>query len=185
MSETDVTVLLKKAHGGDASAREDLYAQVYDELRRLARGKMRQERDGHTLQPTALVNEAFLRLIQGEPEWDSRAHFFGAAAEAMRRILVEHARKRARLKRGGDAQRVTFDELAIQAEEPDLDVLVLDDALTALAAADARLARLVQLRYFAGLSIKATAEVLGVSAATVKRDWTYARAWLYERMTER
>lgn len=178
-----VTQLLEAVNAGNRDAYAQLMDRIYAELRQLAQYKMYAERTDHTLQPTVLVNEAYLRLAQNEAAWESRAHFFGAAAEAMRRILVEHARKRAAQKRGGDARRVTFSELAVAAEDPGIDVLALDESLTALGAEHPRLAEVVRLRYFAGLSIQQTAEFLQISPATAKRDWVYARAWLYERMT--
>ena len=184
MTDSDVTRLLHQAGEGDAVAQERLLARIYDELRRQAGARMRAERPGHTLQPTALVHEAYLRLISGESDWENRAHFFGAAAEAMRRVLVEHARKRASLKRGAGAGRVTFDELQVAAaEESDTDVLAMHEALDALESHDARLADVVKLRYFAGMTVEETADLLRRSPATIKRDWTYARAWLYERMS--
>ena len=182
MTDSDVTLLLAAARGGDRDADEQLYERIYGELRGLARSRLRHERDGHTLQTTALVNEAYLRLVQGEPNWKSRAHFFGAAVEAMRRVLIEHARKRARKKRGDDPVQVTFADLDVRCEEPDLDLLALDGALTELEKVDGRLSRLVHLRYFGGFSIRETAEVLETSPATVKRDWVFARTWLRERM---
>jgi RNA polymerase sigma factor (TIGR02999 family) len=182
MPRSEVTLLLEAMNAGDGAAQGRLIPLIYEELRRLAESHMRRERPGHTLQPTELVNEAYLRLAHGAAEWKSRAHFFGAAAEAMRRVLVDHARQRAAQKRGAGVERVTFDELAVQAEQPDVGVLELDEALSALEQEDARLCRVVHLRYFAGFSIEETAEVLEMSPATVKRDWTYARAWLYERM---
>jgi RNA polymerase sigma factor (TIGR02999 family) len=141
------------------------------------------ERPGHTLQATALVNEAYLRLAPGEERWENRAHFFGSAALAMRRILVDHARRHRSSKRGGEAQRVTFEDLAVATPEPEVDLLALDKALDDLAKEEPRLAEVVQLRYFAGLGIKETAAILGTSPATGKRDWTYAWAWLLARMS--
>ena len=161
-----------------------LTGRIYRELRRHAEASMRRERAGHTLQPTALVNEAYLRLFGGDATWESREHFFGAAAEAMRRVLVEHARKRSSRKRGGDADRVTLDELSIETHHPDEEVLALSAALTDLQAVDERLATVVKLRYFAGMTIDETAAASGRSTASVKRDWSYARAWLYTRMSE-
>ncbi len=157
---------------------------VYGDLERMARSHLRRERSGHTLETSDLVSEAYLRLGLDARTFENRSHFFAAAAVAMRRVLVDHARRRAADKRGGDVHPVTFEDLAVHAEEPSVDILVLDEALEALAAHDERLARLVQLRYFVGLSIQETAEMLGVSPATVKRDWTYARAWLLERMRD-
>ncbi len=182
MESADVTALLVAVRGGDSDARDTLIGQLYGELRRLASSLLRSERPGHTLQPTALVHEAFLRLVPAEDEWENRAHFFGAAARAMRQVLVEHARRRLAEKRGGQAERVTFDDLQVQIEDPRLDLLALDEALTALLEVDARLVRVVELRYFTGCNLAETARILGVSTATVKRDWFYARAWLYERL---
>jgi len=182
LEHSDVSQLLAAVGDGDEGAQERLLARVYDELRRHAGARMRNERPGHTLQPTALVHEAWMRLVQGEPKWDNRAHFFGAAAEAMRRILIEHARKRASHKRGGGALRVTFAEMHVQSADPDLDLLSMNRALDALEEHDERLSLVVKLRYFAGMTVEETAEVLGQSPATVKRDWAYARAWLYERI---
>ncbi len=182
MASEEVTKLLHAAGSGDEAAQKKLVEQVYGELRRMAASRMRAERSGHTLQPTALVNEAYLRLVGEQPRWENRAHFFGAASEAMRRVLVDHARKRGSQKRGGGAARVTFNELNVEAgpESGDLDLLTLDEALDALAKLDQRLAEVVRLRYFAGLSVAQTAEITRTSPATVKRDWTYARAWLFE-----
>jgi RNA polymerase sigma-70 factor (ECF subfamily) len=182
LASEDVTRLLNQAGSGDAGALDQLLEQVYGELRRMAGAKMRSERQDHTLQPTALVNEAYMRLVQGEPTWENRAHFFGAASEAMRRILVDHARKHAAEKRGGDATRVTFSDLNVQAESGDVNLLALDEALNALTKMDERLGLVVRLRYFAGLSIPETAKIMNSSPATVKRDWNYARAWLFEQM---
>jgi RNA polymerase sigma factor (TIGR02999 family) len=179
----DVTSLLHEANLGKQDARDALISAVYQELRKIAGSLMRGERPGHTLQPTALVNEAYLRLVGGESKWENRAHFFGAAARAMRRILVEHARQRQAARRGGEAERVTFTDIQVQAEDPQMDLLSLDEALGALQEVDPRLVKVVELRYFAGCGLEETAEMLGVSAATVKRDWNYARAWLYERMS--
>jgi RNA polymerase sigma factor (TIGR02999 family) len=156
---------------------------VYEELRRLAHGYMRHERVGHTLQTTALVNEAYLRLVDVERmEWRGRGHFFAMAATLMRRILIDHARDRARDKRGG---RLEFTSLGDKAIEPpaNIDVLALDEALDRLGAIDAHQARIVELRFFAGLTIEETAVALGISPATVKRDWTWAKAWLHQQLS--
>lgn len=161
---------------------DDLAQLLYAELRQLAAGFFRGERPGHTLQPTALVNEAWLRLHESPSEWENRSHFLGSAARAMRRILVEHARKRAALKRGGEFAHVTFNELAVNTPEPGADILLLNDALEALAAHDERLARVVELHFFAGCTFSEVAEAMGLSEPTVRRDWTYARAWLHDRM---
>lgn len=184
MAETDVTLILRALSRDGPVAFEKLLAIVHDELRIMARDQMARERFDHTLQPTALVNELYVRLVRQEPTFENRAHFFGAAAEAMRRILVDHARKRAAQKRGGDRDRVTFHDLQVESCDPRIDLLALDDALTALADYDTRLAQIVRLRYFAGFSIEQVAESLSVSPATIKRDWSYARAWILERMSE-
>lgn len=179
----EVTRLLIDWSNGDKGALERLMPLVYDELRRLAAGYLRRERSDHTLQATALVNEAFLRLVdQHSVQWHNRAHFFGIAAQMMRRILVNHARDRNAEKRGGDRCRVTLSEdIAIEVGR-DIDLLALDDALNRLAAADERKSRLIELRFFAGLGMEEAAEVIGVSLATAKRDWTLARAWLYREI---
>jgi RNA polymerase sigma-70 factor (ECF subfamily) len=183
MSADNVTQLLEQVNSGNAAAFESLVALVYGELRRMAGSLMRGQVNGHTLQPTALVNEAYMRLLQSEPRWDGKAHFFGAAARAMRQVLIAHARTNAAGKRAGDAVRVTFHDLDVQAPEPDLDLLALDEALTALARVDERFLRVMELRYFAGCTLPEIASLTGRSLATVKRDWTYARAWLYDYMS--
>jgi RNA polymerase sigma factor (TIGR02999 family) len=178
---TNVTRILNAIEQGDAKAADELLPLVYEELRRLAAQKMSQELAGQTLQATALVHEAYIRLVGAEAQnWDSRSHFFKAAAEAMRRILVEKARHKRSLKSGGDRKRVDFNE-AVAATENDLyadDLIALDEALRKLSEKDKIKADLIRLRYFAGLTIKQTAEFLGISTATAKRYWTYARAWL-------
>jgi RNA polymerase sigma factor (TIGR02999 family) len=157
---------------------------VYRELHRLAHQYMKRENPGHTLQTSALVNEAFVKLVdQRDVHWRNRAHFFGIAAQLMRRILVDHARSRQYLKRGGGAHHVSFEEAAIVSQERAADVVALDDALTTLAAVDTRKSQIVELRFFGGLSIEETAEVLAVSPGTVMRDWTLAKAWLRREMT--
>lgn len=182
MANGDVTRLLEAAGGGDAQALERLYEHVYGELRAMANSGMRRERNGHTLQPTALVNEAFIRLNPAEGSWQNRRHFFGAAARAMRRILVDHARQKQAEKRGDGLERVTLADLEIGAPGTDFDVLAVNDALDLLAVEEPRLAELVSLRFFAGLSIADTATAMDLSPATVKRDWVFARAWLMERI---
>jgi RNA polymerase sigma factor (TIGR02999 family) len=169
---------------GDAAARDRLVPLVYQELRRLAHHYMRSERQGHTLQTTALVNEMYLRLagIDGL-RWRDRAHFFAMAATLMRRVLVDYARQRARDKRGAGISVTSLDENAI-ASQPTIDVIALDDALARLATVDPQQSRVVELRFFAGLSVKETAEALGVSPATVKRDWATAKLWLYNELTD-
>ena len=180
---TDVTRLLDAAAAGDRRAAADLLPAVYAELRQLAAARLANEKAGHTLQPTALVHEAYLRLV-GDQRFDHRGHFFAAAAEAMRRILVESARRRKRLRRGGDLQRHSLDDHEPVADDPAdaLDLLALDEALTRLEAASPRRARLVKLRYFAGLTLPDAADLLGVSRSTAEADWTYAKAWLKREM---
>jgi len=183
-SPHQITQLLKEWGDGDQSARDQLMPLVYDELRRMAHQHMRKERPGHTLQTSALVHEAFVRLVdQSEVQWQNRAHFFGIAAQMMRRILVDYARSRGYAKRGGDARQVSLDEVAIVSEERAADVVALDDALTSLATIDSRKSQIVELRFFSGLSIEETAEVLAVSPGTVMRDWALAKAWLRREMT--
>ena len=178
----EVTRLLSEVNAGDPDAREELVRLVYDELRVLAGHYLRRERADHTLQPTALVNEAWMKLSnQTRVEWTGRAHFFGIAAQAMRRILVDHHRKRSALRRSSEGAGI-FLEPSTAGGDP-LDVLALDEALEELAAVDPRAARTVELRFFGGLSVEETAEVLGVSAPTVKRDWRTTRAWLYQRLS--
>jgi RNA polymerase sigma factor (TIGR02999 family) len=178
-----VTELLRAWSDGDDGALERLTPLVAAELRRLARAHMRRERLGHTLQTTALMNEAFLRLTDARRiRWQDRAHFLGIAARLMRRVLVDHARSRGYVKRGGGARRVTLDEGAVSSGEPALDVVALDRALEALAAVDARKSRLIDLRFFGGLSVEETAEVLQVSPDTVKRDWRLAKLWLLREL---
>jgi RNA polymerase sigma-70 factor, ECF subfamily len=180
---TKVTALLLKWQGGDEAALERLVPLVHQELHRMARHCMAGERTGHSLQATALVNEAYLRLIDAKDvAWQDRAHFLAVAARAMRRILVDHARARRAGKRGGQAARVTFDEALVVTDEVSRDFEALDDALRALATFDERKSRVVELRFFGGLSVKETASVLGVSAATVMGDWKLAKAWLQREM---
>ena len=182
-SSERVSKLLLNWGQGDQGAREALIPLVYDELRRLARRHLRRERPDHTLQSAALVNEAYLRLIrQEQPQWQNRAHFFGVAAQLMRHILVDHARNRAAAKRGAGAPRLTLDPDIALPQERDLDLIALDVALNELAALDPQQSRLVELRFFGGLSIEETSVVLGVSPATVKREWATARAWLQREM---
>ena len=176
----NVTRLLAAIQHGDARAGEELLPLVYAELRQLARAKMAREQPGHTLQPTALVHEAWLRM--GDARFENRAHFFGAAAEAMRRILIERARRKLAAKHGAGAEHVDADDIEIAAPSKDDELLAVHEALDALAAHDTRKAELVKLRYFAGLTIDEAAEVLGTSAPTAKRDWAYARAWLFREI---
>jgi len=182
-SPDQITQLLKDWSHGDQVARDQLMPLVYEELRRMAHQHMRKERPGHTLQTSALVHEAFVKLVdQTDVQWQNRAHFFGIAAQMMRRILVDHARSRQYAKRGGDVRRVSLDEVAIVSDERAADVVALDDALTSLAAVDQRKSQIVELRFFGGLSIDETATVLAVSPGTVMRDWTLAKAWLRREM---
>ena len=180
-----ISQLLADWANHDPAAREQLVPIVYEELRRLARHYMRGERDGHTLQTTALVNEAYLRLagIDGL-QWRDRAHFFAMAATLMRRVLVDYARQRARDKRGAGLSVTSLDE-NVKAPEPPVDVMALDQALERLGRVDPRQSHIVELRFFAGLSVEETAEVLGISPATVKRDWATAKLWLYNELASR
>jgi RNA polymerase sigma factor (TIGR02999 family) len=177
-SDRDVTGLLQAVEAGEDGAQQKLLERVYDELRQMARARMARERHGHTLQPTALVHEAYLRLVGAAPRWENRAHFFASAAEAMRRVLVDAARARAARKRGGDHLRVSLGDAAASADLTPEELLDLDRALERLAALDPQMARVVMLRYFTGLSVEETGAVLGVSTRTVQRLWTAARAWL-------
>jgi RNA polymerase sigma factor (TIGR02999 family) len=181
-AKREVTELLEAWQHGDAGARERLLPLVYDELRRVARARLRRERPDHTLQATALVHEAYLRLIgPGEATPRNRVQLFGIAARLMREILVDHARRKAALKRGGPATKVSLDGVAAP-EVAIVDILALDEALGELSARDARLCQVVELKFFAGLTIDETATALQVSVATVERDWTVARAWLHQRL---
>jgi RNA polymerase sigma factor (TIGR02999 family) len=181
---TDVTSLLKAIASGDPDASEQLLPLVYDDLRRLAAHRLAHEPPGQTLDPTGLVHEAYLRLVGDDPEahWEGRGHFFAAAAEAMRRILVENARRKRSRKHGGGLVRRPVEEGDLPAPEPQEDLLALDEALTRLAATDRAAADLIQLRYFGGLSIAGAAQVLGISSRTANRLWTYARAWLHQEI---
>jgi RNA polymerase sigma factor (TIGR02999 family) len=171
---------------GDQAAFNELIPEVYSELRRLARRYLHNERPGHTLQSTALVHEAYLRLVEeNRIDWQSRAHFVGVAAGIIRNILVDHARTRGRLKRGGGACRLSLDEAIAKPAERDIDLVALDDALLSLSAADPQQGRIVELRFFGGLSIEETAEVMGLSASTVKREWATARTLLYRELSSR
>jgi RNA polymerase sigma factor (TIGR02999 family) len=182
-STQEITQLLVAWNNGDAAALEKLMPLIQAELHRLAKRYMAGERRGHILQTTALVNEAFLRLIDWQNvEWQNRAHFFGLAAQIMRRILVDFARARRREKRGGDALMVSLSEAAHIAQEQSADLVALDDALQALEKLDQRQARVVELRFFAGLSLEETAEALKVSLSTVRRDWSLAEAWLFREL---
>ena len=180
---SDVTQLLDRIENGDGSAAAELLPLVYEQLRHLAAAKMAQEAPGNTLQPTALVHEAWLRIAGNHDQhWNSRNHFFMAAAEAMRRILVERARQKSRLKRGGDQHRVPLEELDLAIQADSATLLLVEEALERLNAADPVKARLVELRFFTGLSLEEAAQVLGVSTPTAKRYWAYARAWLFQEI---
>jgi RNA polymerase sigma factor (TIGR02999 family) len=182
---TPVSRLLTAIDQGDPHAASRLLPLVYDELRRLAAQRLAHEKPGQTLQPTALVHEAYLRLVGNAAgqHWDNRGHFFAAAAEAMRRILIENARRKRSQKRGGDRVRVNLADVEPAAPEPDVDLLALDEALTKLARTHQTKADLVQLRYFGGLTLAQAAQVLGISPATADRYWAYARAWLHQEIT--
>ena len=184
-SDHQVTELLQAWGGGDLGARDRLMPLVYQELRRRAAAYLRREARDHTLQPTALVHEAYLRLVdQRRAVWQNRAQFFGVASQMMRRILVDRARGRRMAKRSGRWARVTLDEAAAVSPQADVDVLDLDEALTRLAAFDPRKSQIAELRFFGGLSLAETGELLGISLATVERDWQAARAWLFKALSE-
>ncbi len=178
---SDVTQILSQIESGDPSAAEQLLPLVYDELRKLAAAKLAQEKPGQTLQATALVHEAFLRLVDSDKarQWNSRGHFFIAAAESMRRILVESARRKRQIRRGGDRQRVPIEAVQIAADAPSEDLIALDESLSRLEDHDPMAASLIQLRYFAGMTMRQAAEALGMSLRTAERNWTYARSWLH------
>jgi RNA polymerase sigma factor (TIGR02999 family) len=181
---SDVTRILSQIDSGDPSAAEQLLPLVYDELRKLAAARLSRERPGQTLQATALVHEAYLRLVDQEQvqNWNSRGHFFAAAAEAMRRILVEKARQRNRIRHGGERQRVGFEKVDPAAPTEDERLLALNDALDQLASEDPTVADIVKLRYFAGLTIEQAAKATGISVRTANRHWTYAKAWLFANL---
>jgi RNA polymerase sigma-70 factor, ECF subfamily len=181
-AQAEVTQLLLDWSNGDQAALDKLVPLVYEELRRLARHYMQRETPGHTLQTTALVNEAYLRLVDQTVPWQNRAHFFAIAAQMMRRILVDHARGHARQKRGGGAIKVPLDEAAIMPQEQASELVALDEALTRLTAIDPRRGRVVELRFYGGLSIEETANVLKISPNTVMRDWNLAKAWLFKEI---
>ena len=181
---SNVTHLLQQIQQGDGAAAADLITAVYTELRRLAAAKLSQERPGQTLQATALVHEAYLRLLGQDGEWENRGHFFAAAAEAMRRILVEAARRKARIKHGGGRQRFELDELDHIIQPKSVDLVALDEALERLSQEDRVKADLVKLRYFAGLTVEQAGEALGISRATADRYWTFARAWLLREISK-
>jgi RNA polymerase sigma factor (TIGR02999 family) len=185
MVMTDVTRILNAIEGGDQKATDELLPLVYDELRLLAAQKLSHEKPGHTLQATALVHEAYMRLIGSDGQgWDNRGHFFKAAAEAMRRILVDNARRKKRLKRGGDRDRAELKEALIPIEVPNIDLIALDEALVKLEADDPTRANIVKLRYFGGLTLEQTAQVLRISTATANRHWACARSWLFMEISK-
>ena len=180
----NVTQLLVGWRNGDKAALDALLPVVYEELRKQAARYLRRERVGHTLQTTALIHEAYLKLVdQKNVHWQNRAHFFGIAAELMRRILVDHARTKKRAKRGGSDIRVSFNEANVMGQSKDLDIVALDEALANLATIDEQQSKIVELRFFSGLTVEETAEVLGISPATVKRDWSMAKAWLHRELS--
>ncbi len=182
----DITLVLQAVNRGERGASEQLLPLVYDELRRVAAARMAQEAAGQTLQPTALVHEAWMRLVgEGDRTWQNRAHFFGAAAEAMRRILIEVARRKSRLKRGGHQERVNLDELELAATTPDDKVLLINDAVEQLQLEDPEKARIVIMKFFGGLTNEEVAESLGVTKRTVERHWAYAKAWLFRSIRTR
>ena len=182
---SDATQLLAEWGNGDSRALQELVPLVYDELRQLAGHLLRRERAGHTLQPTALVHEAYLRLVdQTRVDWHNRAHFLAVAAQMLRRVLVDHARTKQRLKRSSGTVVLSLDESLVAGPERNLDVVALDEALSELTRIDPQQSRIVELRFFAGVSIEETAASLGISPATVKRDWAVARAWLYRRLSQ-
>jgi RNA polymerase sigma-70 factor, ECF subfamily len=184
-AQGEVTLLLREMAKGNPDAAPQLFPIIYSELRRRAANYMRRERKDHTLQPTALVHEAYLKLVkQHQVNWQSRDHFFAVAAQVMRRILIDQARSRLRSKRGGDQRKVSVDDVALASHQDSIELLALNEALLRLEKLDPRQAKVVELRYFGGLNIEATARVLGISAKTVKRDWTHAKAWLYGELKE-
>jgi RNA polymerase sigma factor (TIGR02999 family) len=181
----DITQLLAKWSDGNQSALDELYPLVYNELHRLARRYMSRERKGHTLQTTALINEAYVRLVdQRNVHWANRSHFFAISAQIMRRILIDHARRHAYAKRGGGAQQVSLEEVAAVTPDPGRELVRLDEALKSLAEMDPRRSQVVEMRYFGGLNNEEIAGVLNISENTVTRDWNMARAWLYQQLTE-
>ena len=181
----DITQLLLKWSKGSAAALEDLIPLIYPELRRVARRYMRQENPAHTLETSALINEAYLRLVaQQGVEWQDRAHFFAVAAQVMRHILIDHARKHQVARRGGGMLRVALDETAVASQERALEFVALDDALTKLAAVDARKSQIVEMKFFGGLTVEEIAEVMKLSPITIKREWRAAKAWLYLEISQ-
>jgi RNA polymerase sigma factor (TIGR02999 family) len=184
MAGERITQLLLEISGGSRAAADELTPLVYRELKRIAGGQLRAERPGHTLQATALVHEAYLKLVgQQDVSWQNRAHFLGVAAQVMRRILLDYARARRRVKRGGDVHKTSLDEALVVAEDRTSGLLQIDEALTRLEQLDARQARVVEMRFFGGLSVEETAAAMGISAPTVKREWAMARAWLQRELS--
>ena len=181
--QREISLILRDWGEGRRDSANVLLALVYDELRRIARQYLRKERSDHTLQPTALVHEAYMKLIDiSDVSWQDRAHFFAVASNVMRHILVDHARARATDKRGGEAQRIALEDAVKLSDAPDIDLLALDEAMKQLAEFDAQQSKIVELRFFGGLTIEETAHVLAISPATVKREWTMAKAWLFRRI---
>lgn len=183
---SDVTQILSRIEQGDPEAADELLPLVYDELRRLAASRLSQEKAGQTLQATALVHEAYLRLLgDGEAaEWNGRGHFFGAAAEAMRRILIENARRKQRVKHGGGMRAISIDAIEMADDTPSKELLALDEALTRLESEMPEVAQVVKLRYFSGLTVEQVGQAIGVSTRTAHRHWRYAKAWLFQKMTD-
>ena len=176
-------MVLKDWSGGNRASADELLALVYDELRRIAARYLRKERSGHTLQPTALVHEAYMKLIDiSDINWQDRAHFFAVSANVMRHILVDHARAKLAEKRGGDAERIALEDAISLSNEPNVDLLAVDEALKELAEFDEQQSRIIELRFFGGLTIEETAHVVGISPATVKREWAMAKAWLHRKL---
>ena len=185
MAADEVTQLLLQISGGNRAAADALTPLVYKELKRIAGGQLRAERPGHTLQATALVHEAYLKLVdQREVTWQNRAHFLGVAAQVMRRILLDYAKSRQRVKRGGDVHKTSLDEALVVSEDRASDLVVIDQALQRLETLDPRQAKVVELRFFGGLSVEETAEAMGISTPTVKRDWAMAKAWLHRELSQ-
>ncbi len=185
-STNEITKLLHDWQGGDRAALDALVPLIYKELRRLAHCELRKERPDHILQSTALVHEAYFRLVgQTVPQWESRTHFFAIAAQLMRQILVDYARRRRASKRGSGAFMLTLDDAVALPQRKDVDIVAVDEALNTLAEVDPRQSRVVELRFFAGLSLEETSEAMGIATATVQRDWTVARAWLYREISRR
>lgn len=179
----DISVILKDWSGGNRTSADALLTLVYDELRKIAGRYLRKESSGHTLQPTALVHEAYMKLIDiSDINWQDRAHFFAVSANVMRHILVDHARAKLADKRGGDAQRIALEDAISLSDEPNIDLLAVDEALKELAELDEQQSRIVELRFFGGLTIEETAHVVGISPATVKREWAMAKAWLHRKL---